>query len=201
MTPASEVAPDLMRPITGYRRWDIDPLSGYLRARGREWMPGVNESSDLPGEGNGTGWYAWHRPHEFFIGRRAYGKVYGAILAWGDIMTSHDRFRAQYARIIGLVGKGDMEDVADLYDVPLFGSKAALIKAVKEHDLECPKELRRPKGELVERSEPNLVLRPEVQISYEPYSPTMMPPIPWWVPPAALGLTCYGVARLVEVAT
>lgn len=203
--------PDVYGAIVGYRRWDLKEdgmLHSKLGAGDRVWQPGVNRADFPPPHGSG-GFHAWHTPEHFILGpRRLYGKVFGAILAWGEMSTSYAAFRAEFARIIGLAGKGNvMEDVAATYEVPLFATRGALAEEVARHGRSLDESQRGPKK--AKQQAPNLELEAPQDRSmavaharlYTPgQTPRLAPevPAPHIFVPIALGASCLVGAELVK---
>jgi hypothetical protein len=107
-------APDLIRPIIGFRQWRLHDgvLSsvwtddawdrGLLRARCRadvcDCCAGVREA---PGPECTCGVYAWHR--QVPLGASATRElVAGAVALWGALQIHPTGMRAQFARIVAL---------------------------------------------------------------------------------------------------
>lgn len=177
------------------------------------WTPGVNRAKK-PGPNNGDGFHAWHAPDQALnSGGNYYGPVFGAILAWGEMMVADDWFRAEYCRVIGLAGRPDNLDLqatlVDLallgtdYDVPIFDTKEELVAEVQRHGCELDTALRPgkqlatvPNLKLGTRTPPASNLHP----SYFPSSPIILPtfrPRPILIP-LAFGGGCLLGAELVK---
>ena len=136
-------APDLIERVVGFRAWrviDDRLLSPYIPCRwkgrtmhaecwpanrsltkGRGWL---NRPHPVPHADCQCGIYAYHRP-----GARAYyGEfewVEGVVSAWGRVVSHHDGFRAEHARIEALALSGGQRRrdraraVAERLEVPL----------------------------------------------------------------------------------
>lgn len=113
MTAPSISAPDLVRPLIGFRQWRL--YDGVLHSMWTDdpWGDGIMQArchtsfahgvgpSDVPDPECTCGVYAWHRPVP--LGASATRDlVAGAVALWGVIEIHALGMRAQFARIVTL---------------------------------------------------------------------------------------------------
>lgn len=130
----SDGAPDLTRPVLGFRSWELS-YDGSLRSFAREswWRIGVNEAHcpllnpphQAPDHDCLCGLYALHT----LMDLTDYGLsndglyVVGAIAAWGPMEIHETGFRTRYARMLALADAEAHHDLrlaaAEHYRVPL----------------------------------------------------------------------------------
>jgi hypothetical protein len=114
MTAPSVAAPDLMRPVIGFRQWRLQ--HGVLRSLWTDdaWVGGMHCARcradafdccaavrEAPEPDCTCGVYAWHR--QVPIGASAARElVNGAVALWGDVQIHATGMRGQFARIVTL---------------------------------------------------------------------------------------------------
>lgn len=160
--------------LRGYRTWDITgggelaslrlPYRwqfGAQRARCLAqdcncWVcrlrPGFGEHHDAPNAGCECGIYGWYAPNDT---RLMGGSVFGAIEVTGRVLMGTHGFRAERARVLGLVIEGPAL-LSILYDrcrdnlVQIYHSRSELIAALPPDDVShlvdhrCGEECRQP---------------------------------------------------------
>lgn len=166
MTPKE--IPLFTEAVIGYRKWRL--LDWVLAPinYGAPWRPGENTAVCQPNRARST-YGNWHEydipghdkpPHEnCHCGLNAFFEisdaskqqgtgspefVLGAVIGWGDMRVHPDGFRAEKARIVGLFGQPiePLNEVAGIYDIPVFESWEKLQIEASEHGSPLPESLR-----------------------------------------------------------
>jgi hypothetical protein len=176
--------------VIGYRQWRLDDwvLSPIGYTSTPPWRPGVNtarcaidpgytitfgtspapaavgpaaEQHAAPHNECQCGLYAYHDPIKTYP---AYGYVWGAVAAWGNIEVHHNGFRAQYAQIVALAEPESREEAENLrwtareiYKVPVVPYDQLVVEA-ERHGKSLPAAARPPKPAATSESGYPLVL-------------------------------------------
>jgi hypothetical protein len=113
MTVSALTAPDLVRPLIGFRQWRLyhgilhsmwtdDPWAdGVMQARCDSSFAHGASASDVPDPNCTCGVYAWHRQVPLGASPTR-DLVAGAVALWGAIEIHATGMRAQFARIVVL---------------------------------------------------------------------------------------------------
>lgn len=154
-------APDLIRPIIGFRQWRVQRLEGTWRLTALmsevAWSHrvmtahcpvGRHASQETPAVGCTCGLYAWYRPSPR-TAALGFEWVNGAVAMWGQIELHATGMRAQHARILALTTplspwkKRRMLETAEPLGVPLVPHRELVAVALGDGTL-LPEELRPP---------------------------------------------------------
>jgi hypothetical protein len=153
------IAPDLTRPIIGYRdwvqvgdellsplartRWEAGPMQAECLpscrgARGL-WRTASPHPEPAPAPGCVCGIYALFAPHRP-RGRERLALVRGAVVLWGRIELHQRGMRAEFARIVTLAlpssrkHSGAVAQVAELLDVEAVSARDLPVAALAYGD-------------------------------------------------------------------
>ena len=107
---ATELAPDLIAPVVGYRLWTVHGDRLYSPFRGDVWddvelrarcLLGTHDPSDVPATDCNCGVYAYYDqpPRSSAVSRNL---VIGAVAVWGQLELHGAGMRVSHARILAL---------------------------------------------------------------------------------------------------
>lgn len=116
-----DVAPDLIQPVIGFRRWMlvgeqlVSPLArtpwraGTMQAEclprwrrvGATWRPAPPHTGPAPDPACACGLYALHAPGPPWL-PDGFALVRGAVALWGRLEVHQDGMRAEFARVVAL---------------------------------------------------------------------------------------------------
>jgi hypothetical protein len=151
--------------LRGYRTWLLGRDGGLLARLPYEWSFGQQQATCLVGQtycdcylcsalrdvpppahsapcdGCVCGFYGWYRPDDT---RLQHGQVFGAIEVTGRVLMGTHGFRAERARVLGLVAEESAfrgGDIAALFRragqhlVPVYRTRAELLRALPPDDV------------------------------------------------------------------
>jgi hypothetical protein len=183
--------PTFSECVIGYRSWKLADWVLAPVSYGNPWRPGVNTAKCEAGQGLALqvfmaymtgqteqapkGHAAPHRHctcglHAYHdLPDQAEGIVVGAVAAWGALQVHYNGFRAGHAQIVALVAMDGLDEVAELYRVPLVPRNVLALEA-QRHGSPLPNALRpkQPKREL------------DLWQSVQYYSPSPLPASQTW---------------------
>jgi hypothetical protein len=103
-------APDLIRPVIGFRQWRLGDLSLWSLFSEVRWSEpvlvagcdtGLHEPEDAPRQDCACGIYAWYAPCPRTASMGS-DYVAGAVVLWGAIELHATGMRSQHARLVAL---------------------------------------------------------------------------------------------------
>ena len=106
-------APDLIRPVIGFRQWRLVGDELWSLHADDRWVRGVQtahclekDAHDGPAPQNGCtcGFYAWYGPTPRTASAATSELVAGAVALWGQVELHAHGIRAQHAMIVALAG-------------------------------------------------------------------------------------------------
>lgn len=126
--------------LRGYRTWTWEPTRGPLRSRGYPWIGAqlravcdIGGEHDAPYQQCACGIYGWYRADD---SRLIPGVVFGAVEASGRVLLGDYGFRAEHARVTGLVTTWrPLVEWCDAHDVRVFRSRRELVAALPPDDV------------------------------------------------------------------
>lgn len=155
--------PTFSECVIGYRSWKLDDWVLTPVSFGSPWRPGVNravckahetasvwyldpseqpkpKTHPAPQQNCTCGLHAYHEIPEQPDGTGAQ-IIVGAVAAWGNLQVHCNGFRAEYAQIVALVADAGLDEIAELYGVPLV-AREMLAAEAQQHGSPLPTSMR-----------------------------------------------------------